>query len=98
MAVTSFAFTSVDDRGIPAVIVEATVTEEKTPSGSNQATTAAATASRRMCRVSTDTAVYVSFGAAPNAVTDTGQRFYIPAGAIDAFFIDSGDKAAVVTA
>ena len=49
------------------------------------------------CRVATDTQIYVSFGAAPNAGTDT-ERFLITAGATEYFYVKSGDKAAVVAA
>lgn len=96
MALTQFAFCAVNADILAAYNGGATV-ESEVPSGANAATTAAATASQPFCRVATDTAVYVSFGSAPNASTDT-IRFFVPAGATEFFRIASGDKAAVVTA
>lgn len=97
MAITQFAFSRIESRAVSAVIADDTVSETKTPSGTNGTTTAAATASRNVCRVATDTAIYVSFGTAPNAGTDSG-RFYIPAGVVEYFVLDTGWIAAVVTA
>ena len=97
MALTQFSFSRIETRAVPAVIADDAVSETKTPSGSNGTTTAAATGSRNICRVATDTAVYVSFGPAPDASTDTS-RFYMPAGAIEYYVVDSGWIAAVVTA
>lgn len=97
MAITQFSFSRIESRSVSAVIADDTVSETKVPSGSNGTTTAAATASRNVCRVATDTAVYVSFGAAPNATSDAG-RFFLPAGAIEYYVIDSGWIGAVVTA
>jgi len=95
MAATQFAFCSLVDDTIP--YTAGTVVETETPSGSNAATTAAATASQGFCRVATDTLVYVSFGSAPNAGTDT-LRFLCPANSVSIFRVSSGDKAAVITA
>jgi hypothetical protein len=87
---------------VPALLWDSTmVCESKTPSASASATTAAAPElggnPRVACRVATDTAVYVSFGSAPNASTDT-DRVFLPAGAIDHFMVKAGDKASVVNA
>lgn len=95
MAVTQFAFGAVN-ADIPSMFAEGATVETETPSGSNSATAAAATASQPFCRVATDTAVYVSFGAAPNAGTDT-IRFFIPAGSVEYFRVAAGSKGAVIT-
>lgn len=105
MAVTQFAFgvAAVDDKSTSAsVFVAASATvEAETPSGSNAATTSSAPGSlgfrKPICRVATDTAVYISFGAAPDASSDT-IRFYMPANSVEYFYVNPGDKAAVVTA
>jgi len=75
-----------------------TATESKTPSGTAGATTAAAPddGGQCLCRVSTDTQVYVSFGSAPNAGTDA-IRFLLPVGATEVFAVNPGDKASVIT-
>jgi hypothetical protein len=57
---------------------------------------AAATSAQNLCRVATDTAIYVSFGSAPNAGTDT-IRFYMPANTVEYFRITSGSKGACIT-
>lgn len=97
MAVTHFAFGFAADK--PQTIIGVTAYETKAPSSSSSATTAAATASAKgtahICRVSTDTAVYVAFGASPTASATTG--FYMPANSVDYFSINVGDKAAVKT-
>jgi hypothetical protein len=49
-----------------------------------------------MARIATDTQIYVSFGIAPNASSDA-ERFLVPAGAVEYFYVKDGDKAAVVT-
>lgn len=95
MALTQIAFVAVD--GLPpAPYAGGAAVESLTPSGSNSASTAAAKASQNVCRVATDTAIYVSFGSAPNAGTDT-VRFYVPAGSIEYFRVGEGNKAAVIT-
>jgi hypothetical protein len=79
-------------------VATSVVSENITPSASNQQTTATAPTgiSELMCRVSADTAVYVAFGTNPNALTGTGTRFHMPAGTIEYFRVRPGDKAAVV--
>jgi hypothetical protein len=72
--------------------------ETITESGSNQQTTATAPAGMDVvCRVVASVAVYVSFGTAPNASTDTN-KVYMPANAIEYFRVIEGWKAAAVTA
>ena len=70
--------------------------EVLTPSGASSASTLAAHASQNICAVSTDTAIYVTFGSAPTASSTTGNR--VPANAVAYFRIKAGDKAAVITA
>lgn len=95
MALTQFAFCAVD--GLPPAPYAGGATfEVKTPSGSSSATTAAATASQNVCRVSTDTAVYVAFGTSPTASSTGG--FYVPANGVEYFRVGSGFKGAVITA
>lgn len=96
MALTQFAFGSLN-ADVPAFFVAGSQVESEAPSGSSVATTATATATQTTCRVATDTAVYVSFGPAPNASSDT-IKFFMPAGSVEYFRISSGNKAAVVTA
>lgn len=96
MALAQVAFVAVGDDVSPVFVGGAAV-ESVTPSGTNAATTLAAIASQTMCRVATDTQIYVSFGAAPNAGTDS-VRFLLPAGAVEVFRVATGDKAAVITA
>lgn len=96
MATTQFAFVSVGTDIDAPYVIGATV-ESETPSGTNAATTAAANASQNVCRVATDTLVYVSFGTAPNAGTDT-VRFLMPANSVAEFRVQSGYKGAVITA
>lgn len=96
MAVASFVFCAVGS-DIPAPYVIGAVSEEETISGSNAATTAAATAAQNFCEVTVDTASYVSFGAAPNAGTDQ-PRFFMPAGTTRYFRMQSGYKGAVIAA
>jgi len=105
MATTQFAFGLVPNGLAPAMRgadTKNTSVETKTPSGTTSATTAAASTTTGnnqapICRIATDTLVYVSFGSAPNAQTDT-VRFMVPAGGIEYFYVNPGDKAAVVTA
>jgi hypothetical protein len=109
MAKTHFVFGYVAGKGsatpAPAMITDADLTamEEKAPTGANAVTAAAAKAANKsvwgnqpICRVATDTQVYVSFGANPNALTD-GLRFLMPANSVEYFYVKAGDKAAVVT-
>jgi hypothetical protein len=76
--------------------------EDVTPSGTSAATTKTADGTQfnrnhqPCCRVATDTQVYVSFGASPNASSDA-ERFFVPANNVEYFYVKDGDKAAVVT-
>lgn len=85
---------------IPVPIASSVTSENITSSASNQQTTATAPTgiAEVMCRVATDTSVYVTFGANPNALTGTGARFYMPANSVEYFRVNPGNKAAVVNA
>lgn len=96
MATAQFAFMPVDGSFLYAYANGVTV-EAETISGSNAATTAAAAASQNVCRVTVDTACYVSFGTAPNAGTDS-VRFLMNANTTEYFRIAAGSKAAVIAA
>lgn len=103
--ITSFTFGrpagSVHGMQVPALVAGPTTTEVKTGAGS---TTAVAPAGVPViCRVSTDTAVYVAFGTTPDATatsptTATGAKIYMPAGTVDYFVVQAGDKGAVAVA
>src|SRR5262245_56158048 len=107
MATTQFSFCRVGlfqfGNVTPVVMTGYGVSSESVSvTGSNQQTTAVAPESKTgggypFCRVATDTAVYVSFGSNPNALSGTTTRFMVPAGAIEYFAVTPGDKAAVVT-
>jgi hypothetical protein len=90
-----------DATSAPAMLRTPVKCEDIAPSGSSTPTTKTADGSlfdgnhEPCCRVATDTQVYVSFGSAPNAVTDA-ERFLVPAGSVEYFYVKDGDKAAVV--
>jgi hypothetical protein len=94
MATTQFCFTTAEN-GLPFAYNANSTWEVKTPSGSSGATTAAATGGQNLCRVATDTAVYVTFAASPTATSTTG--FLVPANGVEYFRVKTGDKAAVIT-
>ena len=96
MAATQFAFGAMNTDNDLAMFAAGATVETETPSGSNAVTTAAAHAAQNICRVATDTLCYVSFGAAPNAGTDT-IRFLCPANSVSFFRVSAGDKGAVIT-
>lgn len=96
MATTQFAFGQINPDMDEAMFSSGAVVESETPTGSNAATTAAASQTQTLCRVATDTLVYVSFGAEPNAGTDT-IRFLCPANSVSFFRVSPGDKGAVIT-
>lgn len=104
MPATQFAFVQVGvgygQGNIPVPIASTVTSETLTPSASNQQTTAVAPTGipEVMCRVATDTAVYVTFGPNPNALTGTAARFLIPANGVEYFRVTPGNKAAVVNA
>ena len=85
---------------IPVPIASSVAAETLAPSSSNQQTVSAAPTGipEVMCRVATDTAIYVAFGANPNAVTGTTTRLYIPANGVEYIRVNAGNKAAVVLA
>lgn len=97
MAVTHFTFGVLDDHGIG---VRPTAYEAKTPSGSSSATTAAAAetplGTAQICMVTSDTDVYVAFGANPSASATTGM-LVLGYGPPRYFPVNVGDKAAVKT-
>lgn len=95
MALTQFAFMALNQDSPVAFAGGATI-EIKTPSGTSGATTAASTASQNVCRVATDTAVYVTFAASPTATSSNG--FYVPANGVEYFRVGEGLKGAVITA
>lgn len=102
MALTHFTFGRVDDFAadalIPAMVAGTFVSEGIAPSGSNQQTTATAySTGKTICRVATDTAVYVAFGSSPNASTGTTARAFMPANSVEYFLVAASNKAAVVT-
>jgi len=102
MALTHFTFcvAAMRGSGTPAAAAGTFVSEGIVPSGSSQATTAVAPTTRGsdplVCKVATDTAVYVSFGGSPDA-TVTASRTFLPAGVVEYYLVNPGDKAAVVT-
>ena len=104
MATTQFAFGPIGyNHGggvIPHLLAAGIVSQSLTPSGSPGATTAVAQTlggnPRIACRVATDTAVYVSFGTAPNASNDAS-RILVPANTVETVFVNAGDKGSVVT-
>jgi len=104
MALTHFAFVQVGvgygSSNIPVPVASSVTSEGIAPTASNQQTTATAPTGipEVMCRVATDTPVYVAFGDSPNALTATDARFYIPANGVEYFNVKVGDKAAVVNA
>lgn len=79
---------------LPAADGESAVSEDITPSGTNQQSAAA---TKGYARVATDTTVYVALGANPDATVSTG-RFLLPANSVEYFQIEVGNKVAVVTA
>lgn len=103
MALTHFAF-GVLARGpggedLDALRFESIVSQGLVPSASNQQTTATAPTTgggRTYCQVATDTAVYVAFGADPNATT-AARRIFLPANTVRLVQVSAGDEGAVVT-
>ena len=104
MALTHFCFGRADASQYGAItqaMIAGTFSSEGiTVSGSNQQTTATASTGGgiQVCRVSTDTACYVSFGSNPNASTGTTVRAYMPANSTEYFVVNASDKGACVTA
>jgi hypothetical protein len=95
MPTTQFSFCAVNDDLSQAPFNGSATHEIKTPSGTSSATTAAANESQNICRVATDTAVYVAFASTPTASATAG--FLCPANTVLFFRVRGGDKAAVVT-
>lgn len=85
---------------IPVLVFDTNLRAEViAPVAANTVSTIVAPATRGnpMCVVSTDTAVYVALGAAPDA-TVANRRVFVPAGRMWAMVCYAGDKAAVVAA
>ena len=99
MALTYLTFCDVgfikNGGALPIADGESAVSEAIVPSGSNQQSSAS---TKSAVRVATDTAVYLVFGANPNAATSTTARFYLPASVVEYFQLEIGNKVAVVTA
>ena len=95
MALTQVAFVQIAS-DIPGPFSSGAAVESVTPTGTSAMTSAASVAAQPWCRIATDTAVYVAFGAAPNATT-ADVRFFLPAGQTEYCRIPSGSKVAVVT-
>ncbi len=85
---------------VPVLYAEGMVSETIAESGSNQTTTAVAPSLgfNPVCVIVSSSAIYAAVGAAPDALTQTTSRMYIPAGVPWAFGCKAGDKAAVVAA
>lgn len=105
MALTHFTFGQAgqhwNNSQIPAMLSTSFTSEGVASSASNQQTTATAGSDDGVvyvCRVATDTAVYVAFGSNPNADSGTGTRAYMPAGCVEYFIVPASAKGAVVTA
>lgn len=105
MALTHFTFGRADASFsgslTPAMVAGTFSSEGIAPSASNQQTSVTAPTTPasgvKVCRVATDTAVYVAFGSSPNASTSTTARAFMPANSIEYFVVNASDKAAVVT-
>lgn len=96
MATTVFAFGHIN-ADLPDVLFAAGITsEEESVTTSNAATEMAARADQNVCLVSTDTTVYVSFGAEPDATTDTN-RFLLLENHCRIVRVKAGDKGAAAT-
>lgn len=101
MAITQVMYTVVETIPggvLPIIRPSLSTSETLTPSGSNQSTTATAGAGQTICRITTDTNIYVEVGASPDATSDAGGRALVMAGQTEYFAVSLGHKAAVVTA
>jgi hypothetical protein len=102
MASTHFAFSRVANPGTGHLAVADAdadfVSETLTPGAGNTQTTITAPlfGEKVMARVATDTLVFVTFGASPNATT-AGRRFMCPANSVSLFTVNAGDKGACST-
>lgn len=102
MALTQVIFGGAGDSGgvgqIDHILADTIVSQELVPVATNLASTIAAPALgyRPVCRIATDTTVYVAIGPAPNALTATAKRILVLAGQPVTVICSAGDKAAVV--
>lgn len=88
-----------DGSKFPALIASTISTASAiTASGSNQQSSVSAPQGgyTPVCRVATDAAIFVAFGADPNATT-TSARVWMPANSVEYFAVEPGDKVAVIT-
>lgn len=95
MATTQIAFAAVGDDMSNAPYFGGATVESISVTGTSAATTAASKATQGVCRVATDTAVYVTFAASPTASASNG--FLCPANSVSFFRVGSGLKAAAIT-
>jgi hypothetical protein len=98
--VTQISFCRVGDQssGTPVEAVyarEVTGAHTFTPTSSNQVSPTACPQNRQFCRVATNVDVLVSFGAAPNALTDE-KALFMPGGTREFCVVDPGDYVSVV--
>ena len=93
VGVTFFRASTIEES---AACIEAQdmVSQVITSSGTSQASTATATASRNYVRIGTSANVYLAFGTAPTAVTATG--YLLLAGTSEVFRVPDGWKVAVI--
>jgi hypothetical protein len=96
MATTHFAWADASD-WLPALVGRVITAEAKTPTGTSSQCTAVTPSekNRYVCRVATDTAVYIGFGEDPTVTSANG--YMLPAGAVESFVVKPGDKVAVKT-
>lgn len=83
---------------VPVFNAISATSESITPSGANQVSASSNTSAQRaICRVSTDTQIYVAFGPAltVDATVDTNPRFLVTANRAEMFEVAPGDYAAV---
>lgn len=105
MALTNIAFgalsggVTANGGAVLALNVDTVTQEDIVPGGSALETTVEAGnyGSQPMCRVATDTAIYVSFGTAPDAATDL-KRVFVPAGVVEYLAVKTGYICSVLAA
>ncbi len=80
-----------------ALVSDASLTSETVaPAATSTATAPDLGGDAPLAMVTTDTAVYVAFGTAPNA--GANPRFFVPANSVTFFVVKKGYKAAVAAA
>jgi biotin carboxyl carrier protein len=110
MTIVSVAFAQIGYQSRDAVSIPAIVwgsqspvqSQEIVPSASNQQSAAAPGTVGKSplvgVLIKTDTNIYVASGANPNALTETTSRIMLLAGDTYHFYVQPGDKVAVVNA